>query len=66
VHFALVRCVLYQGNDKVHMIDDKTEGSPLYNQYRKTEVWIKDKMKVVYMIERMGSRKEIWEIPLTV
>ena len=30
------------------------------------EAWIKDKLKVSYIIEGMGPRKEVWEIPLTV
>jgi ATP-dependent DNA helicase RecG len=38
----------------------------VYNQYRQAEAWIKDKLKVSYIMEGMDPRKEIWEIPLPV
>ena len=63
---AVIHCVLFKGTTKVHIIDDKYYGGTLYNQYRQTEAWIKDKLKVSYIIEDMGPRKEIWEIPLAV
>ncbi|GHT62591.1 ArsR family transcriptional regulator [Bacteroidia bacterium] len=63
---AVVRCVSFKGTNKVHIIDDKTYGGTLYNQYIQAESWIKDKLKVTYIIEGTGPRKEIWEIPLTV
>lgn len=63
---AITRCVLFKGTTKVHIIDDKTYGGPLYNQYLQAEAWIKDKLKVAYIIEGMGPRKEVWEIPLEV
>jgi ATP-dependent DNA helicase RecG len=63
---AVVRCVLFKGTNKVHIIDDKTYGGTLYNQYVQAEAWIKDKLKVSYIIKGTGPRKEIWEIPLTV
>ncbi|MDR0746249.1 MAG: helix-turn-helix domain-containing protein [Mediterranea sp.] len=63
---AVIHCVLFKGTNKVHIIDDKYYGGTLYNQYKQAEAWIKDKLKVSYIIEDMGPRKEIWEIPLTV
>jgi ATP-dependent DNA helicase RecG len=63
---AIVRCVRFKGTTKVHIIDDKTYGGPLYQQYIQAEAWIKDKLEVAYIIEGMGPRKEVWEIPLTV
>jgi len=63
---AVVRCVLFKGITKVNIIDDKTYGGTLYSQYRQAEAWIKDKLKVSYIIEGMAPRKEMWEIPLTV
>lgn len=63
---AVIHCVLFKGTTKVHIIDDKYYGGTLYNQYRQAEAWIKDKLKVSYIIEDMGPRKEIWEIPLAV
>jgi ATP-dependent DNA helicase RecG len=63
---AIVRCVRFKGTSKVHIIDDKTYGGPLYQQYIQAEAWVKDKLEVAYIIEGTGPRKEIWEIPLTV
>ena len=63
---AIVRCVRFKGTTKVHIIDDKTYGGPLYQQYMQAEAWIKDKLEVAYIIEGTGPRKEVWEIPLTV
>ena len=63
---AVIHCVLFKGTSKVHIIDDKFYGGTLYNQYKQAEAWIKDKLKVAYIMEGMGPRKEIWEIPLPV
>lgn len=63
---AIIRCVRFKGTTKVHIIDDKTYGGPLYQQYIQAEAWVKDKLEVAYIIEGTGPRKEIWEIPLTV
>lgn len=63
---AVVRCVLFKGTDKVYIIDDKTFGGPLLQQYNKTIEWLKDKLQVAYEIEGTGPRKEVWEIPLEV
>ncbi|MDR2791200.1 MAG: putative DNA binding domain-containing protein [Tannerellaceae bacterium] len=63
---AIVRCVRFKGINKVHIIDDKRYGGPLYRQYTQAEAWIKDKLEVSYIISGTGPRKEVWEIPLTV
>lgn len=63
---AVVRCLRFKGFDKVHIIDDKTFGGPLYQQYLNTLSWIESKLEVEYIIEGTGPRKEIWEIPLDV
>jgi ATP-dependent DNA helicase RecG len=63
---AIIRCVRFKGTTKVHIIDDKIYGGPLYQQYIQAEAWVKDKLEVAYIIEGTGPRKEIWEIPLTV
>lgn len=63
---AVMRCVLFKGTDKVYIIDDKTFGGPLLQQYNKTIEWLKDKLQVAYEIEGTGPRKEVWEIPLEV
>jgi ATP-dependent DNA helicase RecG len=63
---AIVRCVLFKGTTKVHIIDDKTFGGTLYRQYQQAIAWIESKLQVSYLIEGSGPRIEIWEIPLTV
>lgn len=63
---AVVRCVLFKGTDKVYILDDKTFGGPLLQQYRKAIEWLKGKLRVAYEIEGTGPRKEVWEIPLEV
>lgn len=69
-HFekAFTRCVLYDGEDKRFIADDKRFNGPLYNQYLESLRWLKGKLNVRYDIEGQGSgpRKEIWEIPETV
>lgn len=63
---AVVRCVLFKGTDKVYILDDKTFGGPLLQQYNKVIEWLKGKLQVAYKIEGTGPRKEVWEIPLGV
>lgn len=63
---AVVRCVLFKGTDKVYILDDKTFGGPLLQQYNKAIEWLKGKLQVAYKIEGTGPRKEVWEIPLGV
>jgi len=64
--YAVVRCVLFKGTDKVYILDDKTFGGPLLQQYNKAIEWLKGKLQVAYEIEGIGPRKEVWEIPLEV
>ena len=47
---AVVRCVLFKGITKVHIIDDKTFGGPLYRQYQKAMAWLEIKLQVAYLI----------------
>ncbi len=63
---AVVRCVLFKGIDKVYILDDKTFGGPLLQQYNKAVEWLKGKLQVSYEIEGTGPRREVWEIPLEV
>lgn len=63
---AVTRCVLFKGTTKVYIIDDKTLGGPLYQQYLQAMAWLESKLQVAYKIEGAGPREEIWEIPLTV
>ena len=61
---AVVRCVLFKGTDKVYILDDKTFGGPLLQQYKQAMEWLQGKLQVAYEIKGAGPRKEIWEIPL--
>ena len=63
---AITRCVLFKGTTKVYIIDDKSFGGPLYQQYLQAMAWLESKLQVAYKIEGPGPREEIWEIPLTV
>ena len=63
---AITRCVLFKGTNKVYIIDDKTFGGSLYQQYLQAIAWLESKLQVAYKIEGTGPREEIWEIPLTV
>lgn len=63
---AVVRCVLFKGTDKVYILDDKTFGGPLLQQYNKAIEWLKGKLQVAYEVKGTGPREEIWEIPLEV
>ena len=63
---AIIRCVLFKGTTKVYIIDDKSFGGPLYQQYLQSMAWLESKLQVAYKIEGAGPREEIWEIPLTV
>ena len=63
---AVIRCLRFKGLDKVHIIDDKTFGGPLYQQYLDALSWIESKLEVEYIIKGIGPRQEIWEIPLDV
>lgn len=63
---AVIRCVLFKGTDKVYILDDKTFGGPLLQQYTRAIEWLKGKLQVAYEMEGTGPRKETWEIPLSV
>ena len=63
---AITRCVLFKGTNKVYIIDDKTFGGSLFQQYLQAMSWLESKLQVAYKIEGAGPREEIWEIPLTV
>ena len=61
---AIIRCVLFKGKDKVHIIDSKTIGGPILNQYNETTKWLKQRLAVEYIMDGFNPRIEKWEIPL--
>jgi ATP-dependent DNA helicase RecG len=63
---AVVRCVAFEGDTKVQIIDDKIYGGPLMRQYNQAMQWLKGKLDVRYEIQGGGPRKEFLEIPQTV
>lgn len=66
IETAKIRCVAFEGVNKTQIIDDKTLGGSLMNQYFQAMLWLKQKLNIRYIIEGSGPRKEIWEIPDTV
>ena len=60
---AVIRCVAFEGTDKVQIFDDKVFGGTLMNQYRGAMQWLKQKLNIRYIIEGGGPRIEQWEIP---
>ncbi|GHT38783.1 ArsR family transcriptional regulator [Bacteroidia bacterium] len=63
---VVIRCVLFKGTDKVYIIDDKTYGGALPQQYKQASEWLQSKLQVSYEIDGLGPRKDVWEIPLSV
>lgn len=63
---AVIRCVLFKGRDKVIILDDKTFGGPLVQQYKQAKQWLQNNLRLSYIIEGAGPRKEVWEIPIEV
>ena len=61
---AVIRCVLFKGTNKVHIIDSKTIGGPLLSQYNETTKWLKQRLAVEYIMDGFNPRIEKWEIPL--
>ena len=61
---AVIRCFRFKGIDKVHIIDSKTFGGPLLNQYNGATNWLKEKLSVEYIMDGFNPRKEKWELPL--
>ena len=62
---AVMRCVAFEGINKLNIIDDKIWGGPLIHQYRQTLQWLKSKLNVRNIIEGSGPRQEVWVIPET-
>ena len=62
---AFVRCVLFDGKNKLYIEDDKRMYGPLFKQYEQALAWLKKHLKVRYDIVGQGGRprKELWEIP---
>lgn len=62
-----IRCVLFKGNTKRYIIDDKLFTGNLFSQYENANKHIQTKLETRYEIESQGflPRKEILEIPET-
>ena len=61
---SVIRCILYKGTQGSTILDNKTFGGPLLQQYCKSSQWIQEKLNVRYEMDGLAPRKEIWEIPL--
>ncbi len=62
-----IRCILFKGNTKRYIIDDKLFTGNLFSQYENANKHIQTKLETRYEIENQGfsPRKEILEIPET-
>ncbi len=60
-----IRCILFKGNSKRYILDDKLFTGNLFSQYKNSIRYIKSKLETRYEIESQGTlpRKEILEIP---
>ena len=60
-----IRCILFKGNTKRYIIDDKVFTGNLFSQYENSLKYINSKLETRYEIESQGflPRKEILEIP---
>ena len=61
---AVIRCILFKGTDRVHIIDSKTIGGPILTQYNEATRWLKQRLAVEYIMDGFNPRIEKWEIPL--
>ena len=61
---AVIRCVLFKGTDKIHIIDAKTIDGPILRQYNEATKWLKQRLAVEYIMDGFNPRIEKWEIPL--
>ena len=60
-----IRCILFKGNTKRYILDDKLFTGNLVSQYENANIHIQSKLETRYEIESQGflPRKEILEIP---
>ena len=60
---AVTRCLLFKGVNKTHIIDDKIFSGNLIQQYNNALAFLFQKLNINYIIEGIGPRKEVLEIP---
>ncbi len=62
---SVIRCILFKGNDKRFIADDKLMTGSLTEQYESAIAYLKQKLELRYEIEKSGSlqRIEKLEIP---
>ncbi|MEM6844632.1 MAG: helix-turn-helix domain-containing protein [Bacteroidota bacterium] len=65
VSTAAIRCLLFKGNTKRYILDDKLMEGSLLEQYDATIAYLKSKLELRYDIEGQGAgpRLEYYEIP---
>lgn len=65
---AAIRCILFKGNDKRFIADDKEFNGGLLQQFYSAVEYLKQKLNLTYTIESKEDtqRTEVLEIPLTV
>jgi len=60
---AVTRCLLFKGVNKTHILDDKLFSGNLIQQYNNALAFLIQKLNLNYIIEGIGPRKEVLEIP---
>ena len=65
VSTAAIRCLLFKGNTKRYIMDDKLMEGSLIEQYHATIAYLQSKLELRYDIEGQGAgpRREYYEIP---
>ena len=63
---AVTRCVLFKGTTKVYIIDDKTFGGPLYQQYLQAMAWLESKLQRAIKLREQDQEKKFGKFLLSV
>ena len=60
-----IRCILFKGNTKQYILDDKLFTGNIISQYKNAVQYVISKLEIRYDIENQGTspRKEVLEIP---
>lgn len=66
IRHSFITCVLFKGTTKTKILDRKDFKSDLLSNYENAFRFLQQHLKIEYLIEGGGPRKEIPEIPLEV
>lgn len=60
---AMITCALFQGKDKVKILDRKEFAGDVYSNYQNALVYLKSKLNTEFIIKGGGPRTEVLELP---